>query len=241
MITPKPLEKGQVRPAPHELVVQLDEHQSKTLVSRYGIEIPAGMPCRTEHELRRARAILNGDVVVKILTADVAHKSDVGGVRLGIRDEAELLRAAQSVKEESSRHGIDVDRVLVEELVASGHELIVGGIAESTFGPIIMLGMGGIFVEVLRDVSVRICPIDKRDAQSMIDELRSVSILRGARGRAPASEEMIIEALLRIGGTDGLLMSVEENILELDINPLIVTATRAVAADVHVVLGEGNR
>jgi acetyl-CoA synthetase (ADP-forming) len=117
-------------------------------------------------------------------------------------------------------------------------ELVIGGVIDSRFGPVIMLGLGGVFVEIFGDTAFRVCPIDRRDAQEMIDELRSAPLLRGARGRAPVNEERIVEALLAVGGEGSLLTELESEIAELDINPLIVSAQAAVACDARIVLSK---
>jgi acyl-CoA synthetase (NDP forming) len=129
-----------------------------------------------------------------------------------------------------------VDGWLVEELAPPGQEMVIGGLRDPDFGPLVMVGLGGIFVEVLRDVAFRICPITRLDAEEMIDELKGAALLQGARGREPVSREAIIDALLNIGGEDGLLMQHADDIAEADINPLIVSANGAVAVDARFIL-----
>jgi acyl-CoA synthetase (NDP forming) len=110
-------------------------------------------------------------------------------------------------------------------------------VRDAQFGPLVMVGLGGIFVEVLADVSFRICPITRIDAQEMLSELKGAAILGGARGRKPASQEAIIDVLLKIGGENGLMMQHGADIKEADINPLIVSETAAVAVDARFILG----
>jgi len=129
-----------------------------------------------------------------------------------------------------------VEGWLIEEMAPAGQEMVIGGLRDPDFGPLVMLGLGGIFVEVLKDVSFRICPISRIDAEEMIDELKGAPVLKGARGRKPASREAIIEALLKIGGDNGLLVELENDIEEADVNPLIVSETRAVAVDARFIL-----
>ena len=129
-----------------------------------------------------------------------------------------------------------VEGFLVEEMAPAGHEVVVGGLRDPQFGPLVMVGLGGIFVEVLADVAFRICPITRIDAEEMLDELKGAAILRGVRGQKPASREAIIDVLMRMGGEDGLMMKHQADILEADVNPLIVSETGAVAVDARFIL-----
>ena len=129
-----------------------------------------------------------------------------------------------------------VDGWLVEEMAPAGQEMVIGGLRDPDFGPLVMVGLGGIFVEVLADVAFRICPIKRVDAEEMIDDLKGVAILQGARGRAAVSRDAIVDVLMKIGGDDGLLMRHAGDIAEADINPLIVSADGAVAVDARFIL-----
>lgn len=134
---------------------------------------------------------------------------------------------------------ISVSRVegfLVEEMAPRGQELVIGGVRDPQFGPLVMVGLGGIFVEVLKDVSFRICPITRLDAEQMLAELKGAAILDGARGVRPASRAAIVDVLLKVGGEGGLLMAHAADILEADINPLIVSNAHAVAVDARFIL-----
>jgi acyl-CoA synthetase (NDP forming) len=129
-----------------------------------------------------------------------------------------------------------IDGFLLEEMAPAGQEIVIGGLRDPQFGPLVMVGLGGIFVEILKDVSFRICPITRADAAEMLDELKGVALLDGARGRKPASRAAIVDALMKIGGEGGLLMTHAQDIAEADINPLIVSETGAVAVDARFVL-----
>ena len=146
------------------------------------------------------------------------------------------MQAAVVALESAARErGLRVTGFLIEEM-ASGQEVVIGGMLDARFGPVLMLGLGGVFVEVLRDVVFRICPLERRDAAEMIGELKGSPLLRGARGRAPVSEAALVQAILAVGGEDGLLVRLAHRITELDINPLIVDGERAVACDARMVL-----
>jgi acyl-CoA synthetase (NDP forming) len=117
-----------------------------------------------------------------------------------------------------------------------GQEMVIGGLRDPQFGPLVMVGLGGIFVEVLADVSFRICPITRLDAQEMLAELKGAAILKGARGRKAVSQDAIVDALLKVGGENGLLLRHAADIKEADINPLIVSESGAVAVDARFIL-----
>jgi acyl-CoA synthetase (NDP forming) len=132
--------------------------------------------------------------------------------------------------------GARVDGWLVEEMAPPGQEMIVGGLRDPHFGPLVMVGIGGIFVEALQDVSFRICPITAADASEMLAELKGAALLDRVRGRAAVSRDAIIGALLRMGGAGGILLRHAEDIHEADVNPLVVSARGAVAVDARFIL-----
>jgi acyl-CoA synthetase (NDP forming) len=134
---------------------------------------------------------------------------------------------------------VRVDGFLLEEMAPAGVELVVGGIRDPQFGPLVMVGLGGVFVEVMGDVAFRICPITRLDAGEMLDELKGAALLHGARGRTPVAREAIVDVLLKVGGERGLLVTHGEDIGEADINPLIVSEHGAVAVDARIVLAKG--
>jgi acyl-CoA synthetase (NDP forming) len=155
---------------------------------------------------------------------------------VGLASAAEVEAAVRAMMTQPAIANARVDGFLLEEMVPAGVEIVVGGLRDPQFGPMVMVGLGGVFVEVLADVAFRICPILQLDAEEMLDELKGAALLRGARGRAPASREAIVDVLLKIGGENGLLMTHERDIAEADINPLIVTEHAAVAVDARFVL-----
>jgi acetyl-CoA synthetase (ADP-forming) len=212
----------------------LDEPCSKRLLAETGIAVPRGVVLEAGVDVVTALAGLRFPLAAKLLSATVTHKSDVGGVRLGLRDAEEVARACAAIRDAVAAHGHLAERFLIEEMAPSGQEVVIGGLQDPRFGPVIMLGLGGIFVEVFADAAFRVCPIEERDARSMIGELRSAPLLRGTRGRPPVCEAALIAALLAIGGEGGLLL--REPIAELDINPLIVSPGGAIACDCRILL-----
>lgn len=214
---------------------QLDEPGAKRVLAAAGIAVPLGRVIRSLPELPLALAGLRFPLAAKLVSPDASHKSDVGGVRLQLTTAEQVQAAVVALESAARERGLRVTGFLIEEM-ASGQEVVIGGMRDARFGPVLMLGLGGVFVEVLRDVVFRICPLERRDAAEMIGELKGSPLLRGARGRAPVSEAALVQAILAVGGEDGLLVRLAHRITELDINPLIVDGERAVACDARMVL-----
>jgi acetate---CoA ligase (ADP-forming) subunit beta len=212
----------------------LDEPAAKRVLLAYGLSVPRGITVAPLAE--PILDGLNGPFAVKLMSPDASHKSDVGGVRLGLANAAAAAAVVRELKALATKNKLRLDGVLVEEMAPAGVELVIGGVIDARFGPVLMLGLGGVFVEIFGDTAFRVCPIERRDAEDMIGELRGAPLLRGARGRAPVDEKRIVEALLAVGGAGGLLVELEGELAELDINPLIVSQQAAVACDARIVL-----
>jgi hypothetical protein len=224
-----------VRAAREQGLRALDEPTAKVLLGAFGIATPARSVVSSAGEAL-ALAALRPPFVLKAVSPQIVHKSDVGAVRVGLRDERALAQALDEMRASLAAKSLQVQRWLVEEMAPAGVECVVGGVLDAEFGPMVMAGLGGVFVELMRDVSFRICPIDRHDALEMLEELRGAPLLRGARGREPVSLDALVAVLLAIGGEGGLLMSLEGEIAEIDINPLIVGVAGAVAADARIML-----
>jgi acyl-CoA synthetase (NDP forming) len=228
---------------PHELIEQakgrgsLDERAGKALLAAYGIAVPQSRVVKDADGVAAALAGLRPPFVVKVMSPEILHKSDAGGVKVNLADAHAVADAIRAMQAAPAIKSARVEGFLVEEMAPRGEEVVVGGIRDPQFGPLVMVGLGGIFVEVLKDVSFRICPITKLDAEEMLDELKGRALLEGARGRAPVSKEAIVDVLLKVGGEDGLLMRHAADIREADINPLIVSAGGAVAVDARFIVG----
>ncbi len=214
----------------------LDEASGKALLAGYGIEVPKSVVVPHGADLGKALQGLQPPYVLKVMSPDILHKSDVGGVRVRLRDAAEVEAAMREMCERTEIARARLDGFLIEELAPAGQEVVIGGMRDPQFGPLVMVGLGGILIEVLQDVSFRICPIERIDALEMLDELKGKSVLEGVRGRAVVSKAATVDALMKIGGPDGLLTALGDEIAEADINPLIVSAERAVAVDARFIL-----
>jgi acyl-CoA synthetase (NDP forming) len=175
-------------------------------------------------------------VVLKVISPQILHKSDAGGVILNIRDEEELeveyekLVAEVSIREPSAK----VVGILVEKMMPMSTEVIVGGIRDRQFGPSIMFGIGGIFTEIYDDVAFRVAPIVRIDALNLIRELRGSKVLEGTRGRPPADLDSIIDVLINVSN----LMMEHDAISQLDLNPVIVYSDGVCAVDSRIIIGQ---
>lgn len=214
----------------------LDESTGKSLLEAFGIDVPASAVAATPEEARDRAARLTPPFVVKVLSTQPLHKSDLGGVRLNLDGPEAVHDAATGIADSWPSDAPPIEGFLVEEMAPAGQEVVIGGFLDPQFGPMVMVGLGGVFVEVFADVTFRVCPITQGDAAAMLGELKAQPLLNGARGRRPVDMSALIDALLAIGGKGGLLMELGEEIAELDINPLIVGPERAVAVDARFVL-----
>jgi acetyltransferase len=207
------------------------------VVAAYGIRVPAGELARDRDFALDAAARIGYPVALKIVSPQILHKSDVGGLMVGIANSEELARAYDQVLDRTRAYAPDanVEGVHVQGMAPAGREVILGVDRDPVFGPILMFGLGGIYVEVLRDVIFRLCPVDIHEAERMITEIRSFGLLRGARGQPPADLGAVARA---ISAVSALVLDFPE-IIELDINPLIVCndGDGVWAADVRIGIG----
>jgi len=203
------------------------------LLDAYGIKIPPYGIARTLKEAKEIADRVGYPVVLKVVSPDVVHKSDVGGVKLNV-GENELEKAFFEILSnvESRMPKARINGILVQKMVEGGKELIVGMKRDPQFGPLIMFGMGGVYVEVLRDVSFRIAPITRKEASEMIKEVKAYRILRGLRGEKPVDIDAIVDLLVRVSK-----LSVDHpELLEIDLNPVKVFEDGYVVVDFRMVL-----
>ena len=214
----------------------LDEPMGKALLAAHGIAVPRSVLVHGAAEVTGAIAQLMPPFVAKVVSPDILHKSDAGGVKVRLQSAAEVQQAIAAMGALPVIAQSRIEGFLVEEMAPPGQEIVIGGVRDADFGPLVMVGLGGIFVEVLADVAFRICPITPLDAEEMIAELKGRAILEGARGGRPVSKPAIVDTLLKLGGADGLLMRHRSDIREADVNPLIVSERGAIAVDARFVL-----
>lgn len=196
------------------------EEEGYEVLRAYGFPTPKSTLGATEQECVKAANEIGYPVVMKIASPDIIHKSDAGGVRVGIKGDDELKAAFRAIIESAKKYKSDakVKGVLVQEMVRSAKETILGASQDPTFGPVIMFGLGGIYVEVLKDVVFRVAPIDEREATKMVGSIKTIKLLQGVRGEKPSDLKAIADSLQRLSQ---LVVDFPE-IKEFDINPLLV-------------------
>jgi acetyltransferase len=201
-----------------------------------GIATAPGQVAHSVPEARAAAKALGYPVVIKAIAHEISHKSDVGGIRLNLHNDDEVAAAFNAMVTQigQSRPDVTLDGVLVQPMVTGGQELILGGRQDPVFGPVVLIGLGGILVELLGEVAIRVAPIDRLDAEAMISSLRAAAILRGVRGQPGVDVSAVIDALLRIGQ----LLSDFPEIREIDVNPLLAqpAGEKCLALDARVIL-----
>ena len=210
------------------------EPEAKTICTKYGIPVTKFKVAKSETEVVQFAEEIGFPIVLKIVSPDVIHKFDVGGVILNLNSETEVRTAYNEILENVKKHkpNARIAGVFVQEMAPQSTEVIVGATKDPQFGPALMFGLGGIFVEVLKDVTFRIAPISESDAREMITEVKAYPILKGYRSQPPADVEAIVNILLN---TSRLVMEHPE-IKELDLNPIMVYEKGAKTVDARIIL-----
>jgi acetyltransferase len=200
--------------------VTIGDSEAREVLEAYGIPLPKSVLAATAEEAVAAAEAIGYPVVMKIASPDILHKSDIGGIKLNITSASEVRDAFDLLVYRGKRFMPDATiwGCQVQQMVKGGREVIIGVNRDPQFGPLIMFGLGGIYVEALKDVTFRVAPLDRREATEMLGEIRSYKLLRGVRGEKPADQAAIVETLLRISQ----LVTDFPEIVELDINPLMV-------------------
>ncbi|MEK6743374.1 MAG: acetate--CoA ligase alpha subunit [Nitrospirota bacterium] len=217
-------------------IYQVGEEEAMAILACYGFTFPKRTLVMTSREAAAAATAIGFPVVMKISSPDILHKTDVGGVKIGVKTAKEAEDAFLSITANARRFMPQayIKGVMIYEMVKGGKEVILGVTRDRTFGPMIMFGLGGIYVEVLKDVAFRIAPVARRDALSMVNEIRTVGLLKGARGEKPVDLSAIADNIVRLS----TLVTAFPEIQELDINPLVVMEKGAVALDARVIFSQ---
>jgi len=210
------------------------EPEAKIVCMEYGIPVTRFKVALTQDEAIKFADQIGFPVVLKIVSPDILHKWDLGGVILNLKSATEVKDAHNKILENVKRHKPDakIVGVLVQEMAPSSTEVIVGSIKDPQFGPALMFGLGGVFVEVLKDVTFRIAPITETDAREMMTEVKGYPILKGYRGQPPADIDAIVKILMN---TSRLVIDHME-IKELDLNPIMVYENGAKTVDARIIL-----
>ena len=209
---------------------QLSEYESKQVLASYGLPVTEEKLAKTPEELIKAAADIGYPLVIKACSADIAHKTEKGLIRVDIRNDEEALTAFEEIV--ASMNGAE-KTVLVQQMIKGQRELVVGLTRDPQFGPCVMFGLGGIFTEILKDSAFRVAPLEKHDALDMMQEIKSRKILDAVRGLEAVDRDLLADILIKVGQ-----IGIEnENIKEIDINPVIISRGKPVAVDALVILG----
>jgi len=226
--------KAILRRAQKEKRTVLTEVESKELVEKAGINVVRAKLATSMKEAVALSKEVGFPVVLKIASADVVHKSDAGGVKVDVKNATQVSNAYReimtAIKQKYPKAAID--GVSVQPMAKPGVEVIIGMTKDAQFGPVLMFGLGGIFVEILKDVSFRIVPLARRDAAEMIRDIKGYPVLEGYRGQAPSDVSALEDMLLKVSA----FVDKNPNIKELDLNPVFAYSDGAVAVDARVVL-----
>lgn len=217
--------------------LQLNEYDSSRLITAYGVRCAAALPADTPSSALAAARHLDGPVALKILSDDIGHKSDVGGVRLGLINADEILEAAEELLQIAQNSGDPRAGVLVQEMASGDTELIVGIKQDPAFGPVVVVGFGGVFVEVLGDSQVGVAPLDVNTARQLLLSLRGNRLFEKLRGRPALDLDAAADIVVRLSW---LATDLADDIAELDINPLLLGTQSAIAVDCVALLKEAT-
>ncbi len=212
----------------------LTEIEAKQILSEAGINCTDTRLATSRHEAVAISEQIGYPVVLKISSVDITHKSDAGGVKVNLPDKAAVEKAYDDIMDScKAKHpDADIEGVAVQGMAKAGTEVIIGMTKDPSFGPVLMFGLGGIFVEVLKDVAFRIVPLEKNDASEMIGEIKGKKLLEGYRGQDPADIPFLEDMLIKLSE----LVDKTEGIEEIDMNPVFAYKQGAVVVDARIIL-----
>jgi acetyl-CoA synthetase (ADP-forming) len=210
----------------------LSEYESKQVLASYGIPVTRELLVDSVQDLINATKEIGYPLVLKGCSSGIAHKTEKGLIRVDIRNEAEAKAAFEEI---AANIGTE-DAILVQEMVKGQRELVIGLTRDPQFGPCVMFGLGGIFTEILKDISFRVAPLEKRDALEMMQDIKGHKILEAVRGMEAADLDIFSHILIKVGQI-GLE---NEGVKEIDINPVIISGSQPVAVDALVVLDKNS-
>ncbi len=212
----------------------LSEIEAKQLLESAGVPVSPARLAKTKDDAVKMAAELGFPIVLKIVSPQITHKSDVGGVALGLTSADEVGAAFERVvaNAKKAEPSATIDGVAVQRMEKQGTEVIVGMTTDPQFGPVMMFGLGGVMVEILKDVAFRVVPLNERDARQMIHEIKGYPVLEGFRGSDPADVGKLQELLLKVSA----FVEAHPEVAELDLNPVFAYKDGAIAVDARVVL-----
>ncbi|HEY8767890.1 MAG TPA: acetate--CoA ligase family protein [Dehalococcoidia bacterium] len=212
----------------------LTEIESKQVLAAAGIPVAEAQLARTAEDASKAAKRAGFPVVIKIVSQDITHKSDVGGVRVGLESTKEVISAFEEMLDAVREVQPDarIEGVAVQHMAPAGIEVIIGMSKDPQFGPVLMFGLGGVLVEVLKDVAFRIVPLEPRDARQMVREIKGYPVLEGARGRDAADIAALESLILNLSE----FVEANPQIEEIDLNPVFAFKDGLIAVDARIVI-----
>jgi len=208
--------------------------EGKLVCDAYGIPVPKEGVASSAADAAKQASAMGFPVVLKIVSPDILHKTEAGGVLVGLKSADEVSRGYDTILANAKKYKADakIDGVQVQQMLTGGQEVIVGAVTDGSFGKLVAFGMGGVLVEVLKDITFRLAPATQSDALSMLDGIQAAEMLKGVRGSEPVHRDALADLIVKVSQ----LISDFPEISELDLNPVFATAKGAIAADVRVVL-----
>ena len=208
--------------------------EGKLVCDAYGIPVPKEGLAKSAGEAANLAGSIGFPVVMKIVSPDILHKTEAGGVVVGVKTAGEAEKAYDAILASARKYKADakIDGVQVQKMLAGGTEVIVGSITDGSFGKLVAFGLGGVLVEILKDITFRLAPASRREALSMLDGIKAHELLKGARGAEPVNRDALAEVIVKVSQ----LVSDFPEIVELDLNPVFASKNDAVAADVRIVV-----
>lgn len=212
----------------------LNEVEAKDVLRDAGVPVTNTTLAKSSAEAQAQAEAAGFPVVLKVVSPDIAHKSDAGGVKLNLKSKEEVAAAYDAIIASCTQHvpGANIVGVAVQHMAPAGTEVIVGMTTDPQFGPVMMFGLGGIMVEVLKDVSFRLVPIEEKDADQMISEIKGKPILDGVRGQPPADIAALKQAIMKVSA----FVESHPEVQELDLNPIFAYPDGAIAVDARIVI-----
>src|SRR3979409_1825613 len=213
---------------------RLTAREGKLVCDAYGIPVPKEGVAKSAAEAAKIAADMGFPVVMKIVSPDILHKTEAGGVMGGVKTAADVEKNYAAILANAKKYKSDakIEGIQVQQMLAGGTEVIIGSITDGSFGKLVAFGLGGVLVEVLKDITFRLAPATKDDALSMLDGIAAAQILKGVRGSDPVNRDALAGMIVNIS----TLIADFPEISEMDLNPVFATKSGAIAADVRIVL-----
>src|ERR1700760_3872045 len=208
--------------------------EGKLVCDAYGIPVPKEGVAKSAEDASRIATAMGFPVVMKIVSPDILHKTEAGGVMVGVKTAAEVEKNYAAILANAKKYKSDakIEGIQIQQMLAGGQEVIVGAVTDGSFGKLVAFGLGGVLVEVLKDVTFRLAPATKDDALSMLDGIQAHEMLKGVRGSDPVNRDAIADIIVNVSK----LITDFPEINEMDLNPVFATKKDAIAADVRIVV-----